>query len=735
MSKLPVFAAVVVLAGFLLGCPSGDGIPTLSMTAKPTAIDDKGAESTITISATDESGKAGTGTVALTTAAGSLDTMMVTLANGTGTAKFTCAVASDPGCKGSVHISGTWMTPKKAAVTGFTNIQVGSNGGGAGGGGGTDGGTDGGSTGGGAGGGGGSATGGGAGGGGASGDGGLTLVTNKAQIFTGVGDTATLTANVSIGGTPQSGQAVTFTTDLGLLAAADGGTGSASVMANTDSAGNAVALLSETGTPGTATITAISGALSAQTTVSILKVNQISWVSTTCGGANCSLMGAIGSGFNEVAQVTFKVVDNLSQPVPGLTVAFSINNAPNGTTLSPSAITDTQGNVSTNVKSGSSIGSFLVHAVAAPGVSTDSTTIGIIGAKPTNNGFVFQCDHVNIDAFNANVPPAVRTAQCTVSLSDRYLNPVATGTAVNLKTEAGTVPGNVVTNSMGNNVGQGTFTFSTTGTFPPVDVAPLAADATQPYPGARAAEINYVSGVVTRNPRDGLVTLLAYVQGEEYFNDTNTNGVRDANEPFLDQGEPFVDANDNGVQDGAEFYFDSNNNGMWDGPNGVWDQTWTVWADVTLLYTDHTDPLHSYTVPGNYGSCPGGVPKGGFVDLVVHAPDFNRNLIIASSPLTVTHTATSGSVGFSAGNILDGYGFHNERVKVNASGAPCDFNSDPICTWKRLFQDWGDGAIGPYVHVVGDGAMGSNPCANDSLSITTQVTGVIAGFNVSGAIQ
>ena len=45
-----------------------------------------------------------------------------------------------------------------------------------------------------------------------------------------------------------------------------------------------------------------------------------------------------------------------------------------------------------------------------------------------------------------------------------------------------------------------------------------------------------------RNPRDGLVTLVTFVQGAEGFDDQNQSGTWDLGEPFDDLPEPYVDA-------------------------------------------------------------------------------------------------------------------------------------------------------------------------------------------------
>jgi hypothetical protein len=52
-------------------------------------------------------------------------------------------------------------------------------------------------------------------------------------------------------------------------------------------------------------------------------------------------------------------------------------------------------------------------------------------------------------------------------------------------------------------------------------------------------------------PADGRITLLAYMDGDEIFVDTNGNNRFDSGETFYDMGQPFLDANEDGVYTAA----------------------------------------------------------------------------------------------------------------------------------------------------------------------------------------
>lgn len=54
---------------------------------------------------------------------------------------------------------------------------------------------------------------------------------------------------------------------------------------------------------------------------------------------------------------------------------------------------------------------------------------------------------------------------------------------------------------------------------------------------------------VGARPSNGVVTVIAYTQGEEPYADLNANGKWDAGEPFTDMGAPYLDVNANGTYD------------------------------------------------------------------------------------------------------------------------------------------------------------------------------------------
>jgi hypothetical protein len=269
-----------------------------------------------------------------------------------------------------------------------------------------------------------------------------------------------------------------------------------------------------------------------------------------------------------------------------------------------------------------------------------SNSIAIVGGRPSHRGMTFKCKSQNIGGLyrqvGANISSIVNT-QCTVILADRFSNKTGFPNQVLFKIEGGTIDATATTVPAGGNNGAtndvGTVTVSMRTQNPaPMDVPPLQVPnknncanpgCTQPLPGGFWMPYNCTSKLKPqdnpilylepsykdprtgqiRNPRDGLVTILAYTNGEEAFDDTNGNGIYDKGEPFTDIGEPFLDMNDDGIWQTNEPFVDipctadqaskklngctiaGKGNGKRDGPNGVWDENTLIWKTTWVVWT------------------------------------------------------------------------------------------------------------------------------------------------------
>jgi len=129
----------------------------------------------------------------------------------------------------------------------------------------------------------------------------------------------------------------------------------------------------------------------------------------------------------------------------------------------------------------------------------------------------------------------------------------------------------------------------------PLDVEPMTDEPSQ-----------MVSSVI-HNPRDGLLTIVFYTDGEEGYVDENSNKQYDPGENFAgyDLPEPFVDMDDNRERgdgrDGSpvEPYIDANQNGVWDRADGRWNAQTKIWAATRIMFTGGPDASRSTFAPNS----------------------------------------------------------------------------------------------------------------------------------------
>ncbi len=322
-----------------------------------------------------------------------------------------------------------------------------------------------------------------------------------------------------------------------------------------------------------------------------------------------SIMGVRFSSFQEVNDITFQVLDTNNQPYPpGLTVTFThtpvggsyIGSTPNNCTQSlctTTGVTNAQGKVKVSLRSGTVASVVSVVAnVSAGGGSGNATAsnIAIVGAKASGSNISISCTPRNVPALSVHDCTSSQynaTINCTAAFADRFNNILGVGTIATFKSEAGAA---TATSQSSPSTGLAKVGVSVQGFRLPVDVVPVL--------GEHALSYDSGCGVKTHNPRDGLATIIVSANGEEGFVDGSNgqpaNGVFDPGENFIDMGEPYVDANDNGVRDANEDYVDFNNNGSWDGPNGTWDSNTFIWAETRVLYTGRAHL--AYTAGGEY---------------------------------------------------------------------------------------------------------------------------------------
>lgn len=571
-------------------------------------------------------------------------------------------------------------------------------------------------------------------------DAGVVVATNRSTLYLGINDSVNVQASLYANGNPSPGRPLNVATSLGTLLLADAGVFSG--MGTTDSTGALNLLLRDNGTAGTALITGTdpNSGRTGTASVTMRQISTITFQEMVCSGMPCSVLGISSSNFRTTAKLRFLVRDNqtMPQPVAGVSVSFAINvSSATGTNIAPmQATTDINGFAETTVTTGNAVGSFTVTATVIAGVAATSPSFGVRGAKPTNRGFTLQCPNATLSTYTSALPPLDLTTMCTITVVDRNNNAVGLSTDISLRSEAGTISQSAqtpeFTAAMSANEGRATVAFRTVGDFPAAAVAPLPANAAQ-YPYPRAAEPQRADGLVVRNPRDGLVVIIAWTRGEEWFSDLDGNGVQNGNEPFVDQGEPFIDANDNDIFDGTDTTFNVDGDGVYTPPNGVWDANTFVWTKTYVLYTDRSAASQATFSPSTFN-----VPLGGMQTVQVWMPDLNLNRVEAGSTATLMRTATKGSVTSNFTNLgLDGFGFEfDPRILTNVAGtADCPTATDRICVYSTRFGQWGAGAIGSFT-ISGAPLTDMTPAQTESITIqTTTRGGTVQSLPITGTIQ
>lgn len=316
-------------------------------------------------------------------------------------------------------------------------------------------------------------------------------------------------------------------------------------------------------------------------------IGAIQFSGTSTAGTSIVLKGSGGQGRSEAAQVTFRVVDQHNNGLPGVDVNFTATTYTGGLTVTPArATTDAQGNVSTMVSSGTIPTPVRVVAEAQRNgvkISGLSDTLTISTGLPIQKSMSMSADPYNIegDSFDG------LTSNVTVLLADQYGNPVSDNTAVNLVTEGGAVGSSA----------QGGCTTTNGGC----------------TVSLRSQEFR---------PQNGRVTVLAYLQGIENFTDSNGDGqytcagytgttpyrpLVDAcpsgtGEQFADMGDPFLDTGFDGTYEAAkgDLPFPYNRSAYSASGNNAWGLNY-IRRSIELVFSGSQATLYRQVCSG--GTC------------------------------------------------------------------------------------------------------------------------------------
>jgi hypothetical protein len=194
------------------------------------------------------------------------------------------------------------------------------------------------------------------------------------------------------------------------------------------------------------------------------------------------------------------------------------------------------------------------------------------GGAPTSRSLSLRCDALNIGAFRTPIPDIAVPCYVEAATHDGQKIP-AEAMDIDFLLEAGSMEAQTDYD------GHRFFLYRPTGG---VRTQPKAVS-----PSAALLEPSrFDSNGVERCPRQGLVTLVAVVRGEESWVDTNGNGVFDIGvDTFDDIAEPFVDMDDSGDRDSDEDFVDFDGDGSYSDANGQWDADTKIWAVTHILWT------------------------------------------------------------------------------------------------------------------------------------------------------
>lgn len=498
----------------------------------------------------------------------------------------------------------------------------------------------------------------------------LTIISDPANVLIQV-----MPASLNTGGTANITVNVT---NILAQAVPDGTNVTLSCAAGVCNAGTFPALITTVSGTATATFTATSSAVNtgdivikastangifgtATVHVAPSQTNSIEFVS-----ANPNIIGIVGSGVQDISDVTFIVKDTGGNPQPNVLVDFQLY-GPTGSYLknqsgtlltTDQGSTNASGQVKTTLHAGSVAGPARIVATvhnSSPAITTSSGNISIGGGVPSASHFSVAVSKWNLEglAFD-NVQSTL-----TVFLADRFGNyNVLQGTSVSFVTDAGAIDTSNVTDANG----------VTTSIFRTQNPRPMAKPVSAWETLLGLWWVDPISGYVY-HPSNGWLNVVVMTTGEETFVDQNANGIYDTVELFTDMGEPYLDSDLSGANNTGEMFFDwpsyvplvtgctsTCGVGKYDAGNAVWDAKIPIWHSVNLVFTGPPNittanefilgKRTSYIVSSATGTQPNiSISNGATEGFDIVVSDINMNTLIAGTTISCTPTvATGGAV-------------------------------------------------------------------------------------------
>jgi hypothetical protein len=371
----------------------------------------------------------------------------------------------------------------------------------------------------------------------------------------------------------------------------------------------------------TASATVASSSLTATGTVSVASAatGSLQFVSATP-----TTIGLKGTGQPSTSTVIFKVLDSTGAPKAGVTVNFSLNTTVGGLSFSPaSASSAADGTVQTVVSSGTVHTPVTVTAtIASPELSTQSSSLTVSTGIPASNTFTVAVGPATYASGTSTLAcPNVEawdlegvTVPITVSLADRYDNPVLDGTAVSLYTDGGKITGSCTTAD-----GTGTCT-GTGGTITWTSENP------QPTPD---------TALPSKSSEPGRVVLLATAIGEESFDDANGSGFYQSGDEFTNLGDPY------------------DNSQELSSPQAPYTNSAYVLGDYFLDYKQTGQYAPPPTPPVFVGITCNGTTASSTCTESTLAISQSALIIMSTGPATVSLAGAGGVFSISNGNVVN----------------------------------------------------------------------------------
>lgn len=359
--------------------------------------------------------------------------------------------------------------------------------------------------------------------------------------------------------------------------------------------GIALATFTAANDSGEAIIEASVGDVSETVAVSILAATPLS---IEFYSADPKVVAIKGSGGTETSIVRFLISDSNGDPLlDSQMVRFTLSSGPEGGEY----LGEVAGNKVSDVGSVGGYAQVILHSGISPGPVTITATVldtdllsssGVVaigGGVPSAKRFSLSTSTLNVEGLYKDNA----FAEIEALIADRYGNyNILEGTAVSFYSECGAIDRHVNVDEHG----EGSVEFRTQ------DPGPYQGGF-DPTSTLHGSYLDLLGIVITpeAHPMGGLCTIVAVVNGEEEFTDTNGNALYDIGEFFVDTYDDIhqdVDDDANNIDpvvSGSPFdnfedlIVDSNHNGVFDGFNGVWDANKSISKNINLLITGEPD--------------------------------------------------------------------------------------------------------------------------------------------------